>query len=54
MRITKIDDTEFISNFVGDGYAMTYGRQVKLYHRLVRLADEDGNSGVGEIARPAV
>ncbi len=54
MRITKIDDREFTPDFVGDGYAMSFGRQVRLCHRLVRLTDEDGNSGVGEIVRPPV
>jgi len=54
MRIAHMATEEFRPRFKGKGYAMSFGRQTRLEHRLVRLTVENGMTGVGEIVRPPV
>ncbi|MBC6442168.1 MAG: mandelate racemase/muconate lactonizing enzyme family protein [Rhodobacteraceae bacterium] len=54
MRITRVDTIDFTPRFKGKGYAMSFGRQTRLEHRLIRLRAENGTTGLGEMVRPPV
>lgn len=54
MQITQVDFADLAPAFSGNGYAMSFGRQTTLNHRVVRLTAGNGLSGVGEIVRPPI
>lgn len=54
MKITRVETFPLQPDFKGDGYAMSMGRQTRLYHRLLRLTADDGTVGIGEFVRPPV
>ena len=54
MRITGVDTQDFTPKFKGKGYALSFGRQTQLEHRLIRLTTENGVTGLGETVRPPV
>ena len=54
MHLANIEVCGFEPRFLGGGYAMSFGNQTQLYHRLIRLTAEDGTTGIGEFVHPAV
>lgn len=54
MKIVDVQTAEFNPRFKGKGYAMSFGRQTRLEHRLIRLTTAEGLTGTGEIVRPPV
>jgi len=54
MRLVNIETCGFEPRFLGSGYAMSFGNQTQLYHRLIRLTAEDGATGIGEFVHPAI
>ena len=54
MRLINIEVCAFEPHFLGDGYAMSFGNQIQLFHRLICLTAEDGTTGIGEFVHPAI
>ncbi len=54
MRITNIEVCAFEPRFLGAGYAMSFGNQTQLFHRLIYLTTADGTTGIGEFVHPAI
>ncbi len=54
MRLRNIEVCMFEPRFLGGGYAMSFGNQTQLYHRLISLTAENGATGIGEFVHPAI
>lgn len=54
MHLKNVEVCTFEPRFKGKGYVMSFGPQTQLFHRLIRLTDEDGTMGFGEFVHPAI